>query len=586
MAYERLNLKTDDLLDEAVFKHIDDAIQSLDSAILTETVPEAVELTWRDGGIIVTTGKDDNAANRKNTVNYIPIGCCMLNVPTTAKFYIVGYDDDLTCVGSVGWNNGYGEYNVKSMLKLYSSATLYRISVDTTVNDGSSFTVNYDTEIIKTGIIPDIEELQSIVGVPSEAKDVEVTWENGGIDSNNGTNSSYNADLRLRTQGYIDINVSKITLSSNVAATILFYDDAASFISHGGIWATYSGSINIAKIAPTNAAYYRMAINLSTTPVTSDNFKFSTPAGQKSGLLKQVEDLVSGGTGSGKPNEIIVDCNGNGDYTTIEEALANAGDTETNHVIIRVMQGTYYPAPKTGSNNVPYPESYRNLSIIGDNKNKVILRGDCGYYYYQINVDYAPLRLNGNVVIENLTIESYSSNYETVAAENGWDLTSPHCRAYCIHVNGSRRAGDVTLIKNCRLINDHFTTVGFGLRANATLRFEDCDMIMTVSNNSLSDGSRYGTLYGHLAAGVAALNQRLEVINCRIVNNSYSQAINLMDGSGQTTEGACSATVQLIGNVCKTTDTQNGFQIANGYGYYTMDDLCYGNNITSMNVTQ
>ena len=554
-------------------------------------------LFWEDGGISSSTGANNSTANRRRTINYIPVEDNLINASSAIKVMIVAYDKSLTFVkvlqikgGDVWHNLNAGDtLNIKSFIEAGDDVACYRLLINSangaTGEELATASSTYVSEN-RAGVLSDIEKLQSIVGIAVSEKEYTnyVQWENGSLNANSGNNSDTGSTTRLRTVDFIPTTVSKLIFNKPTSVIVCFYSVDKTFLGAANTsWTACVGTWHLSYLKmPEGSAYFKMALNISNDATANENIAFITPSKEVSGgILNDFEDLYK------KKNEIVVDCNGSGDYTTIEDALANANDSETNHVIIRVMQGVYYPAPKKGANNVPYKETNRNLSIIGDNKNKVILRGDCGYYYYQDKIDYAPLRLNGNVVIENLTIESYSSNYETIATENGWDLSSPHCRAYCIHVDGARRAGDVTLIKNCKLVNDHFTTIGFGLRADTTLRIEDCDLIMTVNDDSLSGGSNYGTLYGHLAANeTSALNQRLEVLNCRIINNSYSQAINLMDGSGQTAAGAHTASIQLINNICKTTDTQDSFNIVNTNNYYTMDPWCFGNNVAAMNVVQ
>lgn len=382
-----------------------------------------------------------------------------------------------------------------------------------------------------------------------------VEWEAGGILTTNGNNA--NTDNRRRTVSFIPIKYSNISLSTSVGFYICTYDINKTFLAAYG-WNTAT-NYDVSNIVSSDTAYYRILAQIG--EIAQDDYWTISTVGSK----------------TNSTNEIIVDCNGNGDYTTIEEALAKAPDSATNHVIIRVRPGIYYPAPKIDG-VAPYNEDYRNLSIIGDNKNKVILRGDCGYYHYQIKVDYAPLRLNGNVTIENLTIESYSSTYTETAIQHGWDLSSPHCRAYCIHIDGSPSPGDEILVRNCRLINDHFTTIGFGLKQDYTIRIENCELITTTTDDTLSGFSNYGTLYGHLASGKVATGQRLEVLYNRIINKGYDTAINLMDAS-EHTEGP-EASYLLIGNICDTTNLNNALQVSK---IWTQDNLCYGNNIEAMN---
>lgn len=384
-----------------------------------------------------------------------------------------------------------------------------------------------------------------------------IIWEDGAFDVNTGALVPSPGGTGRRRSDFISIKYSIINLSNPINFYILAYDENKQFLSaKGWIGSTY---YNVLEYVPSGTQYYRILVQTGDEK-QDEYWTISTP------------------NKANKSNEIIVDCNGCGDYMTLEEALANARDSATNHVIIRIRAGVYYPAPKT-PDSLPYNEYRRNLSIIGDNKNKVVLMGDIGYYYYQIGVDHAPIRIGGNVTIENITIKSNSSKYIETAEANGWDLSLPHCRAYCIHLDHSCNPGDEIVVKNCRLINDHFTTIGFGLKQDYTLRIENCDLITTTLDDTLSGFSNYGTLYGHLGDG-GLTGQRLEVINCRITNVGYGTAINLMDGSGAENP---EASYLLIGNVCNTNESDSNakFKVVNKG--WTQDKLCFGNNVEDMN---
>lgn len=299
--------------------------------------------------------------------------------------------------------------------------------------------------------------------------------------------------------------------------------------------------------------------------------------------VKNIFSLV-GNPLANKQSVIVVDANGNGDYTTIEDALNNAGDTATKHVVIQINEGVYTPPPKI-SNNAPYVESQRNLTLRGVNRNKCIIRGDIGFYDYTIGTDCATLRLNGNVVIENLTILSYSSEYRTYYGTEGFVTTRENRNAaYCIHRDGQSREGDEFVVKNCILINDHMTCIGFGLRPNVVLRIEDC-YLQCEQNEDDSACNSYGTLYGHMNADQTGLGQNLEILRCQLVNKTSYQAVNLMDAKSESaTPENTFANFKFIGNTVSTTDNTSALVIASSLtGFYEISPLSWGNKCDGMN---
>ncbi|MBV3394660.1 hypothetical protein KSW77_03865 [Prevotella copri] len=327
---------------------------------------------------------------------------------------------------------------------------------------------------------------------------------------------------------------------------------------------------------------------------TSNTLNIEDNDGEKIMRLKSALDIdedgivrTKGFDSSKRKDEfdIIVDANGNGDYTTIEEALNNAKDSETKHVKILVKCGTYFPSPDVAG-VFPYEKNFRNLSIVGENRNKCILRSDIGFYDYTIKTDCTPLRLNGNVNIENLTIFSYSSKFNDYANKvEGFTPRDDNRKAsYCIHRDGKSRDGDVFVIKNCTLINDHMTAIGFGLKENVTLRIEDC-YIQSEQAEEHSLADKYGTIYGHFDSGKFGLNQNLEVIRCQIVNKTSYQAIAIKDAKGEgATPQNTFANLLFIGNVCDTTNIEKALDIQDTIvGFYAKSNLCYNNNVSQMN---
>lgn len=519
---------------------------------------ETFSITWELGNINTDTGKLGTLSNRRRTVGYIPVKYCwgkMATLNTDPGVHVVFYDKD---------------YN-------YIAPTSSPTTVAITPSRNSFFHLlryrpegaEYFKIMVRSSDAAQDAYWKPLQNVPISNSNV-VEWTVGGINVNTGVDTDDNdkiaATTRRRTIDYIPVNKRYVTTTQKVDIHVVYFDSMCNYLGTKTNYLSIEAGVetDLCDNAPEGTAYYRLVSR--TSDVAQDGYYTFSISAQN-------------GSSNDSTDEIIVDCNGNGDYTTIEDALAYAPDSPTNHVVIRIRKGTYYPAPKT-PDSIPYNEHNRNLSIIGDDKEKVILRGDIGYYYYQVGIDYAPIRIGGNVTIENITIESYSSGYTETAELHGWDLELPHCRAYCIHLDHGCKPGDEIVVKNCRLINDHFAAIGFGLKQDYTLRIEDCDLMTTATDDILSGFSNYGTLYGHLANGVKT-GQRLEVINCRITNVGYATAINLMDGSG-VDEGP-EASYLLIGNVCMT-NVENGGSVLKVFNrYWTQDESCSGNNIDDMN---
>lgn len=289
------------------------------------------------------------------------------------------------------------------------------------------------------------------------------------------------------------------------------------------------------------------------------------------------------GGGQVIPNLIVVDAAGNGDYTSLVDALNNAGDTQTKHVTILVMAGTYEMPPKV-SYNAPYVESNRNLTIKGVNRNKCILTCNIGFYDYTIGTDCATLRLTGNVTIENLTIISSNEQYDSKVGTEGYVTTRTGRKAaYSIHLDQGRRVGDVVLVKDCTIINKQMSCIGFGLREDSTIRVENCDLVCEQAAAD-SEANDYGTIWGHNASGQDVGGQRLEIINNRITHKTGRYAVRLSYAGNGTTD-YLEVSYLLVGNAVNTTNLAQSL-LVNGFpeGTCTHDAMSFGNQAETMNI--
>lgn len=188
------------------------------------------------------------------------------------------------------------------------------------------------------------------------------------------------------------------------------------------------------------------------------------------------------------PKGIINVAKAGGNYTSISEAVNNAGDSPTNPVTIIVHPGVY--------NESVYIGGGRNISIVGVDKVTCVLREDSGLYAN------APLEIQGNAYISNMTIISTHDN------DNVTNVDS--LRSYAIHVD---YAGEGTCeINNCVLISKQNAAIGSGLHSNQTLKIINCELYSETPQSSSMTVN--GALFVH--DGNAAVNQKLIVKDCLI----------------------------------------------------------------------
>lgn len=261
---------------------------------------------------------------------------------------------------------------------------------------------------------------------------------------------------------------------------------------------------------------------------------------------------------------IVVDANGGGDYTSLQDAIYNAGDSAENPKTILVMPGVYEMAQYNGTTR--RFGSNRYLSIIGTDKNNCIIRNNVGYYTTNPYVDNACLKLAGNVYVANLTIISTDENYPSLGENN-------RHKAYCIHLDFTAPENTVCEINNCVLVNNHFSCIGFGLKKNYTIKIVDCEMIATMhSENGLTN---YGTLYGHDGsdASDSEIQQHLFVKGCVITNTNGDYGITYINSYDKLTD------LTLINNIVDVPQG-NGFKKSS---LASLTKKCFGNNISNMN---
>jgi pectinesterase len=193
----------------------------------------------------------------------------------------------------------------------------------------------------------------------------------------------------------------------------------------------------------------------------------------KNNIVKQFDDYT-----------IIVDSNGNGDFTSIQEAINNSRSYPDKRITIFIKNGVYFEKVKIHAWNT-------KVSLIGESKDKTIITYND--HFKKINLGrnstfhtYTVLAEGNDCIIKNLTIENSSG-------EVG--------QAVALNVNANR-----VIVSNCSLFGNQDTLYTSGencknyfkgcyiegttdfIFGDATAYFENC-IIHSKSNSYITAAS-------------------------------------------------------------------------------------------------
>lgn len=225
----------------------------------------------------------------------------------------------------------------------------------------------------------------------------------------------------------------------------------------------------------------------------------------------------------------VVDINGNGDYTSVVEAVEN----EPEGTVIYIMPGEYKGTVQAFQ---------KRIILIGTDRNKCILKSTDGRY------DYPPI--NGSCgYLENLTLYHqyvYGESNEIGSTESG---------GYAFHCENEYGANDSLEFHHCILKSDFFPALGAGLRKGFHLILDDCEL----ENNQIegrgnySDSGTLGALYVHDSNGEQG-EQYITIKNC-ILKSKLGNSMTLYKVNRTTQENQVHC--EFINNVLY--DETNGY---------------------------
>lgn len=165
------------------------------------------------------------------------------------------------------------------------------------------------------------------------------------------------------------------------------------------------------------------------------------------------------------------------EYKDIQSAVKDAVDGDT----IYIKDGIYNESVNVGS---------KRIHLVGESTDGTILKHDGTQYAYP------PLEMcRGS--IENMTI--WATTQQGKSKSSG---------AYCLHCDDDASANDYLICRNVVFQNDHYQSVGIGLRPHFTISFENCGFA--------------GQVYCHDSDKTYAdmTGQNIRFVNCSVMANN------------------------------------------------------------------
>ena len=239
-------------------------------------------------------------------------------------------------------------------------------------------------------------------------------------------------------------------------------------------------------------------------------------------------DKLSFDIGTTTYNEIVVDINGSGDYTSLRSALESINNSSAkNQFIVKIKEGIYdIAADYTAQEWAVESDTFKGLFVpdyttlvgIGNKENVIITASDITQREY-----ISTLNLKNTSSLKNLTVRAKNLRYtihdDMATAQNGYERVIENCDFY----------GE-TLQRTY--------VYGCGIKQNADLKFKNCNFTTDATQN-----------FSFLIHNNTNWNDNSKVLieNCRFMpyDTSYGVILSSLN------TGAKLTYVELIGNKMK-----------------------------------
>ena len=259
---------------------------------------------------------------------------------------------------------------------------------------------------------------------------------------------------------------------------------------------------------------------------------------------------------------ITVDKNGNGEYTSIQEAINNYDGTP-----IFVRNGKYEEGRLECAD--------KEITIIGENKYKTIIVNYGGLYGNDCL--YASNGIFSNMSFISEIKEGITPN---IGQQNG---------AYAVHVDSNNQAEGTIVFNDCIMISDFNAPFGNGLRKNNTVELNNCDLISRQEKRGqdLAKGGM-GALFthnNHTGTGDNCPNQVIRLNNCRL-KAKLKNVIRIQEVAKNNAEAILDINNCLI--YSETNGVRNVIKYGNVNSFdemkiWKLSDTSYGNTVKELN---
>ena len=333
--------------------------------------------------------------------------------------------------------------------------------------------------------VPDMIPSKNLFNKDTAIKDKYILYLNGIVDTASGFYASDFIEVEPNT-----------TYTKNDSQQLAFYDNEKIFIS---------GLKNPVTTftTPENSKYVRVTVIESM--LNSLQLEKGSESTEYETFDIKIDPKHIKMNSNNTVKNVVTVAKENGDYKTINEALANIKDSKENQITIKLAPGEYVENVNTIG---------RYVSIIGENKDTCIIKTYTNDYYHP------PLDCSANNYFSNLTV---------IADDDG--VTTPvngvnNLPAYALHFDISGRYNKdleenhgIARFENVIFISKHQHAVGIGISHNQHLIFENCEFI------AFNDPA----FRAHNYQLAGASNEKMTVRNCVMRNDGTYTPIVLQD---------------------------------------------------------
>lgn len=482
--------------------------------------------------------------------------------------YTITYTDETTSTFTVT-NGANGQITATSFAEEFSSSKAYAAG-DYVVYSGQlyQFTTAHAAGAWNASHATAVQIADQVSELKSAIDDIIETVESPNIfdQSNatvvkgeflNPTNGNVNTNVDyLYVDDYIPVeagekyfisvwNKQSLAFYGNFNGFTLFYDENKTFIS--GL----QGDHNPITI-PENSAFIRISSSIN-------NFNSNWWLVEKTST-RSTNYVPYFSFSQLKLPFVTVDINGNGSFTSIQEAVdvAEAGSA------IIVMPGLYEEAVKAWG---------KEVHIIGVSREACIIKDTSGNY------STPPLAIGAGSV-QNMTI---------IEQANG--AGTENMGAYAIHVEDNNLYNKKLLIRNCYVYSDSSSAIGMGLRGGCSVRIEDCESICAGERGVTGSAP----LYFHDADAQAYWGTANLYLHNNVLRNTSSSLFSMLTINSIHKENT--TYMHMMYNIfvrSKTPALSQKFNTWNtsgntdadgwnGLSHMYLEDDSFGNNLTELN---